>query len=198
MKTFLSALMLAATLAAGHAVAATVSLSTSTPSVTIGAPVQVSLDIAGLNGGAAPGLGAFDFDILFDASLLSFQSASFGTGLDVFGLGDIQTVTPRTGAVNLFELALDTPADLIANQAGSFNLATLTFSALAGGTSSLTVGVNAVADAAGNALAVDTVGTSVTVSAVPEPESYALMLCGLAILGVIAQRRRRAHSQGAM
>jgi PEP-CTERM motif len=48
--------------------------------------------------------------------------------------------------------------------------------------------------AAGNDFAVDDVflGTTSTVTPVPEPETYALMLAGLGVLGAIARRRRKA------
>jgi len=48
--------------------------------------------------------------------------------------------------------------------------------------------------AAGNDFAIDDVflGTASTVTPVPEPETYALMLAGLGIVGAIAQRRRKA------
>ena len=48
--------------------------------------------------------------------------------------------------------------------------------------------------AAGNDFAIDDVflGTTSTVTPVPEPETYALMLAGLGAIGVIARRRRKA------
>ena len=48
--------------------------------------------------------------------------------------------------------------------------------------------------AAGNDFAIDDVflGTTSTVTPVPEPETYALMLAGLGAMGVIARRRRKA------
>ncbi len=48
--------------------------------------------------------------------------------------------------------------------------------------------------AAGNDFAIDDVflGTTSTVTPVPEPETYALMLAGLGAVGVIARRRRKA------
>ena len=48
--------------------------------------------------------------------------------------------------------------------------------------------------AAGNDFALDDVflGTTSTVTPVPEPETYALMLAGLGIVGLVARRRRKA------
>ena len=47
--------------------------------------------------------------------------------------------------------------------------------------------------AAGNDFAIDDVflGTTSTVTAVPEPETYELMLAGLGIMGAVARRRRK-------
>jgi Cohesin domain len=197
MNIRLTALALAAVMTATQAEAVSLHLTTPVGNVTVGSTVAVTIGIAGLSAGAAPGVGAFDLDIRFDAALLGFQSASFGTGLDVFGLGNVQTVTLGTGTVNLFEVALDTPADLIANQSSGFRLATLTFSALAAGTSALTINLNALSDAAGGTLPAALSGTSITVAAaIPEPQAYLLMLSGLAVLAG-ASRGRRSTARAA-
>ena len=37
---------------------------------------------------------------------------------------------------------------------------------------------------------------SITVAAVPEPESYAMLLAGLGVMGAIAVRRNKSKKQG--
>ena len=107
----------------------------STQTIAAGGLTTIDLRIAGLGAGVAPSLGAYDVDLMFDPSVLSFVSATFGDGvlgnqLDLFGLGNVSFLTPSTGMVNLFELSLDTPADLNALQADAFVLASLSFSGL--------------------------------------------------------------------
>jgi hypothetical protein len=100
-----------------------------------GNPLSVTLEIFGLSAGTAPSVGTFDFDLGFDPTLLSFMNATYGTGVDIFGLGDLQFTTPGTGTVNLFEVSLDSASDINSFQPASFVLATLSFMALADGTS---------------------------------------------------------------
>jgi hypothetical protein len=192
MRLLISVLLFAATVAIGKANAATLTLTSAPANVTISDLVNISLDISGLTGGAAPGLGAYDLDIAFDPAVLSFNSASFGTGLDIFGLGDMQSVTPGSNSVNVFELALDPAIDLIAHQGSSFRLANLTFNALSSGTSALSINLKGLTDAFGNPLVANTNGTVVTVSAVPEMQSFVLMLVGLCVVAVATRKARQS------
>ena len=82
--------------------------------------------------------------------------------------------------VNLFQLSLDTPWNLNQLQAGQFILATLRFDAIGAGESPLTFAVNTLADAEGNPLTADVVGTAVvTVTKIPEPSTLVLLGSGL-------------------
>lgn len=164
-----------ASVALSTAHAASISLSPSTQSVTSGS--MFSIDVLFNAEGSSAGLGAFDFDVTYDSALLGFTSASFGSGLDVMGLGSIQTLTPGAGTLNFFELSMDSASDLLAYQSQSFKLATLIFTGLSTGDTSFDLSVNALADAAGN-----------TIAAVPEPTSYAMLLAGLGMLALVKRR----------
>src|SRR5262245_41292611 len=129
----------------------TLTLAPSTQSVANGGTVSIDAVISGLGAGAAPSLGTYDLNLSFDASLLSFSGLTFGTGLDVLGLGpgeqDAQLTAP--GLLNVFENSFDTVADLNQFQPDSFVLFTLTFQATASGTATLSwvLGPNALISA---------------------------------------------------
>lgn len=190
----LNYLVLVGMLAASALHGASILVTPATQNTTSGAQFVVDLQISGLGNGTAPSVGTFDLDLGFDPLLLSFVDATYGTGLDVLGLGSLQFTTPGTGTVNLFELSFDSASDLNTLQPASFMLATLTFEALADGTSPLTINLNALGDADGASLAATLTNGSVTIgapsSAIPEPSTFTL--AALALGGLAVQRFRRA------
>ena len=152
------------------------SVEPSAQSVPAGSTVGVDIQIAGLGNGIPPSLGAFDFDLTFDPSVLTFDSLIFGDP----GLGDLlgpvvgsttgSSLDSLAGSLNLFAVSLDTPADLDAIQPDKFILASVRFSATGAGSSGLDLSSIILGDALGDPLIPDTVrGASVTVvHAVPE------------------------------
>jgi len=157
-----------------------------------GSTMQVAVGISLLNIGGPPSLGAYDLSVLFDPSLFSYSSVAFGDPvlgdqLDLFGLGNIQSSTPGTGSVNLFELSLDSASDIDALQAGDFTLFTLSFLALSPGTSPLSMSVNALSDAIGAPIsfaAGDGSASAVNDVSTPEPATSVLLGLGTALLVV--------------
>lgn len=178
--------------------AVTIGLEPAAGAVTVGSLVDLRIVIAGLGSGVAPSLSAFDLDIDFDGTILSFESLTFGDPvlgdqLDLSGLGSLTLATPGPGTVNLYGLSFDMPADLDAMQADSFVLATLVFRAVGAGLSPVDISAAILGDAAGVPLPATLTSASIAVSgvSVPEPASVWLALLGAAAL---ASKRHRRHA----
>lgn len=174
--------------------AALIAILPSTQTAELGDQISVDLGIAGLLDGIAPSLGVYDIDFTFDPAFLSFSGVTWGNQLDIFGLGDVRSATLGFGFVNLFELSLESAADLNALQAGDFTLATLQFKTLAPGSSSLSLILNALGDAEGNSLPAEAVGGQVgitPIAPIPEPATISLVALGIG-LSTIRRRRRSA------
>lgn len=175
----------------------------SSTTVNVNGTVSAAIQISGLEANApnGPALGAFDFLFGYNPLFLGNPVVTFGDP----GLGDqlALTVSPFTcigtlcGApsnfpIELAEVSLDSIAELNSAQASSFTLATISFKALAAGTSPLDLGGVILSDASGNALSLDkimnssvTVGTSLPT---PEPRTDALLLA-VGLGGLFLRRR---------
>ena len=152
---------------------------------------SVSVDIVASDVSNAGGLGDFDFDLSFDDSILNFDSVTFGTGLG-FGLQDSSALG---GSLNINEVSFESEAYLLANQADSFILATINFTASAIGLSDVAFdSIWALGDAGGNAIdPFNTSNASIEVlqrsASVPEPSALALLSLGL---GLMVLRHRKS------
>lgn len=170
--------------------AVTLSVIPESPTANVGSTFSVDVVASGLVDGAAPSIGTYDLDLSYNSSIASFASIAYGTGLDVLGLGSLQTVTPDTpGTVNVFELSFDTIADLNQLQHDTFKLFTLTFNAAAAGTSALGLTLNALGDANGDSVAATLQNASVVIAPVPLPPTVLLLLSG--VVGFALFRTRR-------
>ncbi len=137
-------------------------------------------------------IGAFDFNVEYDSSVLSVNSVAFGSGLGA-SLGSFQDVQmPGAGQVNIAELAFVFDLSPFQDGVSDFLLFSLTFDTVAAGMSSLGFSENILGMAGG--YLVDEIGLPVgpvnagsgyvTVVpgpvAVPEPASILLLAAGLA------------------
>jgi len=157
----------------------------------VGEDFDVDVIISDLGNGSPPSLGAYDLDIGFDPAIVSPMTVTFGNLLGDPGMPS-ETVTSFSfspGSVDLGQESFLTPTRLDGLQSDSFTLATITFKALAVGTSPLTYQNSVAFDAFGDPLASNTEEGSVTV--VPEPTNFALGLIGMLMLSCHGRRRRR-------
>lgn len=168
----------------------TLKLTPATQDVLLSNQVDVELSISDLGNSSAPSLGAYDLDILFDDSLLSFDSASFGdpvkgNQLDLFGFGfNPAGASPMNGKINLFEISFDFPSVLDSFQSDNFTLATLRFNTLQTGSSSLSIAPIHFGDSLGNSIthtSLQNTTVNITSQSEPVPEPSQLLGAALAI-----------------
>lgn len=190
LKAVFAALLLTSVTAAQ---AVMVAFNPATPSANAGDTVDIAITISDLGDGAAPSLGVYDLTVGYDPLLLApfgspsivFGDPVLGNQLDLFGLGSVTSFDDSVAGVwNLFELSLDSVSDLDSLQAASFVLGTVTFKAIAPGTSPLSFLSATLGDAAGDPLSVSLGSGEVTVnsSPVPAPAVLWLLLPGLALV----------------
>src|SRR4051812_30500540 len=154
----------------------------STYSTSAGATVQVQVRIDGLVDSAAPSLSAFDLAISYDDSILRptavvYGDPVLGDQLNLAGLGNPNlppTIAPPL-PVGIAAVSFDTASTLDTQQKDAFTLATITFSALAAGSSALGISILSLADAEGDPLTATVSGATV---AVPEPSAVAILIVG--------------------
>jgi PEP-CTERM motif len=142
----------------------------SSPTVVAGQSLNVNIIISDLFAGGPPSVGAFDLDVSFDTASLSPTGVTFGLFLGVPGLETLTDFNFFPGVVDLAEVSLLSSAELDALQPSNFSLATLSFNALASGTTTLEFSEIIVDDAFGNLL----LGKKI-----PEPSSLWLMMSAL-------------------
>lgn len=195
------AFALAGLLLAASAGAVTVELVPSAPTVVAGTPFTVDVVISDLGDFAAPSVGSFDIELIYDPAVALATGVVFGPLLgDPMG-GEALTGTALVpGSAMTFEVSLLTPAQLVALQPASFVLFTVSFDSLVPGTTTFSTGMLLVGDESGAPLAIDQVieGSISVLSPValeiPTLSTWALLLLigALAAGAVLRLRRVRA------
>jgi hypothetical protein len=189
----------ALTLCGFSAQAATLSVLPSTNAPAVGSIFSVTIAIADLVGNGAPSLADFDIDIHFDANVLAYTSFTWGDSvlgdqLDLAQLGSLAFADESgaaLGHLNYFEVSYDDSAVLNLDQADSFGLLTLTFTALTTGVSPIAISINALGDASGNALSAQIVNAGIAVAEVPLPPALPLLASALLLVGGARSRRNK-------
>jgi len=184
--------------------AANLSIDPASQTVPLGSQVTFDVAVSGLLDGAAPSLGAFDFNVSFDPTVVAFSSISFGDPTLGNQLGPVLgtingfSVDPVLGLVNQFEVSLELAADLDLLQVDSFVLTRLTFNSLAAGTSALDISDIVLSDSEGNALSVGSVNNgSVLIESTGVPDAGAtlvLLASGMLTLGFLGRHAKRVQS----
>lgn len=168
--------------------------------VNVGDNLEVQVRISGLNDASAPSLGDYDVNFNYDASLFNFTGinwgdASLGNQLDLNSFGSLQDIGSGVGWLRLFEASVDDALDLELLQAGEFTLFSVVLNAAALGSSTFSLTANALGDAYGNDVFIDTINDAqVTVGSVSVPEPSSLLLL-LGLLAIVVLRAKMSQSQ---
>ncbi|MCI0541908.1 MAG: cohesin domain-containing protein [Verrucomicrobiales bacterium] len=179
---------------AGRAHALSLTLQPSVQTIGVGDSATVDIIISGLGDFASPSLGAFDFELSYDSSILSADLATFGTLLDAGIPGASLQFSDLTspGTVRLHELSFHNPDELNTLQPGSFTLALLSFSGLSGGISAVDFSLADLSGESGESLLdFSTTAASIQVTpavSVPEISSTGcLLVMGVGLLALFRQ-----------
>jgi hypothetical protein len=163
-----------------------ISVNSGTPQINTGDIVSFTIDISGLGSGVA--LSSYALSVGFKPVLLQFNSAFFGDPLlgdqlDIAGLGlNAPSALAGDNFVNLIEFSLDDSAPLLEKQAHNFTLASLFFTAISPGISTLDLTIDSLSDTEGNNLSADSANSFVSINAVPIPGAFWLFATTLALL----------------
>lgn len=159
-----------------------VSVSSVSP-VTVGTGFDVQLLVSGVSD-----LYAYQLALSFDPTLLQAGSITEGSFLGTGGATSwfAGLTDNSTGSVSFVVNSL--VGDISGVNGGGL-LATIHFDTIGVGTSSLNLTEATLLNSAVNVISAQAVGSSVTVSAVPEPSSYLLLAAG--VVGLAAWRRRQ-------
>ena len=176
------------------AFAVTVSLDPADQTIALGGPALVDINISGLGESGPDSLGAFVLDLTYDSAILSLDSVTFGMLLGDPDLFEADTYYDdlTAGYLYLDEVSWLSGGELNALQSADFTLATLAFTGIGLGVSTIDFGLVDWSDALGSPYlpAASVEGASVSVQPVPAPATLSLMLAGVSALALGRRRRK--------
>jgi|SRR5215469_5652623 len=157
----------------------------SSQTVFLGNTVSVDLKVSGLGGGVSPALGGFQFNILYDPTIIKATSVTFGLDLGDPGASEalISSDVTAAGSASLAEVSLLPSPALLALQPATFTMATLVFQTKSVGTSPLSYDSVLLSDEAANVLSFSPMTGSITVVS-PEPGFGAMVGAVLVVIGI--------------
>lgn len=194
----------------------TLSFIPSSPTVVLGQPVMVDVVVSDLGSAS---VGAFDLNVQFNPTQLQLNGVTFGLGLgdpalfESITISQIFAISPTVGVVNFSELSFLGDSSLVSTQGNPLTLATLRFqgnelgmSTLLftdlGGTTVPPAGLSLrLTDGLGLPLSITSRGSAdVSVTPVPDPNTFSLMLLGLIALFWLCRLRsnKRGGERGVM
>jgi hypothetical protein len=159
-------------------------------SIELGDTIDVDIVVSELSG---ENISAFEFDVIFDESVLAFELYSLSDSLG--SLASLDAYDLSSGYLGSGSINLKVASTLFdfSFQSDNMTLATLTFTGLASGISSLDFDQVAVMNDIGDSLTAIPVGSSLeVVNPVPLPSTVLLMATSL-ILGFIAVTKKNSR-----
>lgn len=175
--------------------AALLSVSVNENQVTSGEEITASIFLSDIeNNILGPELiASFDIDLQFNNDIMTLNTVTFGTALDVFFSSDKKTVA-TWGNIQLMESSFDFSDDLFAVQNGltAIKLAEVSFNSKMFGESLFTISSNGIYNDLGvtitNINTQDTIVQVKKATAVSEPNAIILLLLALTSMIIIGRR----------
>jgi hypothetical protein len=165
------------------------SLDPATQSSPGGELISVTLRIDGLGDGVPLSLAAYDMDIEFDSSALSFAGYGMFDGLGgPLDADDLSWGEYAPGIINVAEISYLDTFDLWDFQPDGFALVELFFTPLKNATSDISIVFAELFDASGSVDPINVIGVNNASVEVPAPGT--IMLMGLGLLAMVVRQKR--------
>lgn len=198
MRFSVLALFTVLTFSINTANAISISLIPSVPVIDEGTTVDVDVLISDLGSFTTQSLGGFALDVLFDETILEFNSATYSDALGIAGVETDFFTTPDIGSVTLDNFSFLLESELDALQDSSFVLATVNFIGIGAGISALDLFLVDIASADGFTDLTSNVSVTTNLPTVevldvvnaPAPFTIMLLIPAFALMGMMRKRKQ--------